>query len=127
MTAFLLAVLSWFAIKFAIYKGITEKNQPLTHRKVMVLKSPDDPRATKVEPPYVNLVLQASKELSDDDDVEVFVDITNVPQDVNSVFKPVLVRGPAIEKIIKIEPGYFARVVRVSPPDTSSTNAFKKQ
>jgi hypothetical protein len=130
LTALLLALLTWCAIKFAIYKGVAGRNQVLHQRAVMVLKAPDDGRVMRVEPPFVSIVVQANKELHDDDiDIEVFVDITQVPADVDSVYKPVVVRGPEseIEKVMAIKPASVVRVVRVPPVDIPSTNVLRKQ
>jgi hypothetical protein len=125
LTALFLATLAWFAIKFAIYRGITGRNQTLHHQAVMVLKNPDDPRVLRVQPPYVDVVLQASKELRDED-LEVFVNVTTLPLDIDSAFKEVLVRGRDVVKVIEVQPAWVVRVERVVLPDAALTNVIRK-
>ena|ERR1051326_4667351 len=124
LTALLLAMLAWFAIKFAIYKGITGRNQILRHQPVMVLKLPEDARTWRLHPPDVDVVVQAGKEMSHED-LEVFVDLTTVPPDVESAFKQVVVRGAEVAKVVAIQPTRVVQVVRAGLPDASLTNTLK--
>ena len=106
LIALLLALLLWFVIKFAIYKEITGgRNQVLRSVPVMVLKAPDDPRLFRMDPPYVDVIVQATKELGSEN-LEVFLDLSRVP-DVNSVLKQVLVRAADGTKVIRTEPAFI--------------------
>ena len=125
LTALLLATLAWFSIKLAIYRGITGRNQVLRHQTVMVLKNPEDPRIVRIQPPYVDVVVQADKELRDDD-LEVFVNITTLPLDIDSAFKEVLVRGRDVAKVIAVQPAWVVRVERIALPDAPLTNSIRK-
>jgi hypothetical protein len=124
LTAFVLAMLVWFVIKFAIYKGATGGlNQILRHQPVMVLKAPDDPRSFRIDPPQVDVVVQGAKELGPDD-LQVFVNLTTWPEDLNSAFKPVLVRAADSTKV-RVQPR-FVMVERVTPSEASLGNPLKK-
>jgi hypothetical protein len=124
LTALLLAMLSWFAIKFAIYKGIAGRNQSLRHQTVLVLKAPDDHGSFRVQPPEVDVTVQATKQLRGED-LEVFVNVAGMPRDVDSAFKQVQVRGPEVSKVVGIQPAPVVQVIRVAPLETSLTNSFK--
>jgi len=126
LTALLLALIVWSGIKFAIYRGITGgRNQLLRHQPVMVLQAPDDTRVFHLDPPFVDVVVQSTKELAADD-VEVFLNLTTMP-DVNTAFKQVLVRAADSTKLnlVRVEPP-FVTVERTSSLDTSLTNSFRK-
>jgi hypothetical protein len=124
LTALLLAMLVWFVIKVAIHKGATGgPNQVLRHQPVMVLKAPDDPRSFRIDPPQVDVVVQGAKELGPDD-LQVFVNLTKWPEDVPSLFKPVLVRAADSSKV-RVQP-LFVMVERVAPPEASLSNPLKK-
>jgi hypothetical protein len=123
LTALVLAMLIWFVIKLAIYKGITGGQYQILHRQpVMVLKAPDDSRIFRIDPPYADVVVQASKELSGDD-VELYLNLTTMP-DVNSALKQVLVRGAEGTKVIRVEPA-FILAERATSAD-SLTNSLRK-
>jgi hypothetical protein len=124
LTALLLALLVWFVIKFAIYRGMTGgRYQILRHQPVLVLKAPEDPSLFRVQPPEVDVVVQATKELRSED-LEVFVNVTSMPLDVESAFKQVTVRGADIVKVIRVDEK-FVMVDRIAPVDASLTNSFK--
>jgi hypothetical protein len=126
LTALLLALIVWSGIKFAIYRGITGgRNQMLRHQPVMVLQAPDDTRVFHLDPPFVDVVVQSTKELTADD-VEVFLNLTTMP-DVNTAFKQVLVRAADSTKLslVRVDPP-FVTVERTSSLDTSLTNSFRK-
>ena len=126
LTALLLGMLVWFVIKFSIYRGITgTRDQILPRRPVVVLKAADDPRVFHLDPPQVDVIVQSPKELTGDD-LEVFVNLTTMP-DVNTALKPVMVRAADSSKltIVQIEPAYVT-VERAAPSDGSLTNSFRK-
>jgi hypothetical protein len=124
VTALVLAMLVWFVIKFAIYKGATGgREQILRHQPVLVLTTPDDPRLFRVEPAHVDVVIQGTKELQPDD-VQVFVNLSLWPEGVNSALKQVLVRGTQATKT-RVDPP-FVMVERVSPPEATLRNSLKK-
>lgn len=104
LTALVLALLVWSGIKFAIYREAAGgQNQILRHQPVMVLKVPEDIRIFRVDPAYVDIVVQGSKELSSDD-VQVFVDLTQMPE-VNTALKQVIVRALDSTKV-RADPSY---------------------
>jgi hypothetical protein len=124
LTALLLAMLVWFSIKFAIYKGSASgRTQILAQQPVMVLMSPGDPRAFRIHPPQVDLVVQSAKELNPED-LEVFVNLTTLA-DVDTTFKQVLVRGADAAKVILVKPPGVT-VERLAPLDSFLTNTLKK-
>ncbi len=124
LTAFVLALLVWFLIKFAIYKEETGgRAQPLPPQRVLVLKAPDDPRLFRVEPPQVNVIVRGTKQL-EPDDVQVYVDLKTWPEGVNSAFKQVLVRAADSTKV-RVEPA-FVRVERVPAPEPPLEESLKK-
>jgi hypothetical protein len=125
LTALLLAMLAWFAIKFAIYQGVTGRQQVLRHQIVLVLDAPEDPRMFRVQPPYVDVTVQADKELQDGD-LEVFVNVSGMPVEVDSAFKEVLVRGKDVAKVISVEPGAFVRVERLTPSNSALAAPLRK-
>ena len=125
LTALLLAMLAWFTIKLAIYKGITGRNQVVRHQPVLVLKMPDDARIWRVQPPDVDVVVQAGKEMSHED-LEVFVDLSTMPPDVESAFKQVVVRGAEVAKVIAIQPTRVVQVLRGGLSDNTLTNTLKR-
>src|SRR4051812_14712640 len=99
LTALLLAMVVWFVIKFAIYRGITGgRKQVLRHQPVMVLSAPEDTGIFHLDPPQVDVILQSTKELTGDD-IEVFLNLTTMP-DVNSALKQVLVRAADSTKLV---------------------------
>ncbi len=114
LTALLLAMLLWFSVKFTIYKG---SHQILRRQPVLVLKSADDPRIFRIQPPEVDVVVQSTKELHKDD-IEVYVNLSTLPMDVDSAFKLVLVRGAEDSKIIRVEPVSYVLVEQLKPPST---------
>jgi hypothetical protein len=122
ITAWVLAMLLWFSVKFTIYKG---SHQVLRHQPVLILKGADDPRTFRLQPPEVDVILQSTKELHKDD-IEVYVNLSTLPIDVESAFKQVLVRGAEDSKIIRVEPVSFVLVEQASPPGLSLTNSLKK-
>jgi len=104
LTALILALLVWMGIKFAIYREATGgENQILRRQPVMVLKAPEDTRVFRVDPPQVDVLVQGTKELSNDD-VQVFVDLTQMPE-VNTALKQVVVRATDSTKV-RAEPSY---------------------
>jgi hypothetical protein len=126
LTALLLAMVVWFVIKFAIYRGITGgRKQVLRHQPVMVLSAPEDTGIFHLDPPQVDVVLQSTKELTGDD-IEVFLNLTTMP-DVNSALKPVLVRAADSTKLVlvRVDPP-FVTAERVSPPEPALTNSFRR-
>jgi hypothetical protein len=124
LTALLLAMLVWFVIKFAIYKEVTGfRNQRLERQPVMVLKAPDDTRTFRIDPPQVDVVVQASREVSRDD-VEAFLNLTTMP-DVSSALKQVLVRASGSTKVIRTEPPFVLVEPSGGVPD-SITNILKR-
>jgi hypothetical protein len=124
ITALLLALLVWVVIKFAIYREATGgRNQILRHQPVMVLKAPGDPSLFRLDPPYVDVVLQSSKEMVGDD-LAVFVNVVTMPE-VNTALKQVLVRVSDSTRV-RAEPA-FVLVERVALLDASTlTNTFRK-
>jgi hypothetical protein len=123
LTALLLAMLVWFVIKFAIYRGTAGgRNQVITQLPVMVLKSPDDSRVFRVQPPWVDVLVQATKDLRPED-LEVFVNLTAMP-DLDVAYKPVRVRGGDTAKVEVRPPG--VTVERVTPPSLSLTNSLSR-
>jgi hypothetical protein len=107
-TALLLALLVWFVIKFAIYRGLTgARDQVLRQRPVVVLKAADDPRIFHLDPPTVDVIVQSTKELTGSD-LEVFVNLTTMP-DVNTALKQVLVRAADTTKltVVQVQPAYI--------------------
>jgi hypothetical protein len=124
LTALLLAMLVWFVIKVAIYKGATSgPNQMLRHQPVMVLKAPDDPRSFRIDPPQVDVAVQGAKELGADD-LQVFVNLTTWPEDLPSALRPVLVRAADSAKV-HVQP-LFVMVERVTPTEAALGNPVKK-
>ncbi|MFO1496803.1 MAG: hypothetical protein U1G07_00145 [Verrucomicrobiota bacterium] len=124
LTALLLALLLWFVIKFAIYKEITGgRPQVLRHLPVMLLKAPDDARTFRIEPLYVDVIVQSTKELSGED-LEVFLDLTKIP-DVASTFKPVQVRAAEATRIIRTDPT-FVMVEPMASADSGELNSPRK-
>jgi hypothetical protein len=122
LTALLLAMLVWFVIKFAIYRGVGGHSQMLRRQPVMVLKAPEDPRVFRIDPPQVDVVVQSSGGM-DRDDVQVFVNLTTMP-DVGSVVKQVLVRAADSAKL-RVEPP-FVVVEHVVPTDSGLNDSFRK-
>ena len=125
LTAFLLALLVWSAIKFAIYKDIRERNQTVYHVPVMVLKTPDDNRLVRVQPATVDVVIQAAKEMHPDD-LEVFVDVSSIPPGATSGFRTVVVRGDEVSKLMDVLPQKVVRIELVTPSDSAITNSSKQ-
>jgi hypothetical protein len=124
VTALVLAMLVWFVIKVAIYKGATGgREQILRRQSVLVLTAPDDPRLFRLEPAIVDVFIQGTKELQPDD-VQVFVNLSLWPEGVNSALKQVLVRGTQATKT-RVDP-LFVMVERVSPPEATLRNSLKK-
>jgi hypothetical protein len=124
LTALVLAMLVWFVIKLAIYRGTTGGPETvLRNRRVLVLKAPDDPRSYRVDPSEVNVFVQGSKELGSEDP-QVFVNLTSWPEELNSGFKQVLVRAVDATKV-RVQP-LFVMVERTSPPESSLRNSLKK-
>ena len=124
LTALLLATVVWFIIKFAIYREVTGgRHQIVRHQAVQVLKAPDDPRIFQIDPAYVDVVVQADREVTSED-LEVYLNLTTMP-DINSVLKQVLVRVPSSAKLIRVEP--FAVMVEGAGSTASfSTNSLRK-
>jgi hypothetical protein len=123
LTALLLAMLVWFVISSEVYRGATgSHSQALTQQVVMVLKSPEDPRIFRIKPAVVDVLVQAAKELHPED-LQVFVDLTSMP-DVDVAYKQVLVRGTDASKAVVQPPG--VTVERVSPPHLSLTNSLSR-
>ena len=124
LTALLLAMLVWFVIKFAIYREITGgRDQILERRPVMVLKAPDDTRVFRVDPPQVDVVVRASREVSSED-VEVFLNLTTMP-DVNSALKQVLVRASGATKVVRTEPPFVLVEYAGGAPE-AITNSLRR-
>jgi hypothetical protein len=124
LTALFLAMLVWFVIKLAIYKeNAGGQNQLLLQHHVMVLQAPDDPRIFRLQPPNVDLAVQAPAELRPDD-LEVFVDLTSFP-DVRSAFKQIVVRGGNTFKVISVKP-WGVTVELAGALDLSLTNSLRK-
>jgi hypothetical protein len=122
LTALLLAMLVWFVIKFALYKGITSgRDQNLTEQPVLVLKAPDDPRIFRIWPPRVDLSVQGTRDLRPEN-LQVFVDVT-AQRDMDTAFEPVLVRGAGAAKVISVRPRRV-KVERVAAPIL--TNSVRK-
>lgn len=121
-TALLLAMLVWFVIKFAIYKG-GGHDQILPKQPVMLLRAPDDTRVFRISPPQVDLIIQSPQEL-DAGDFEVFVDLTSMP-DVEMAYKQVLVRGAEAAKVVVVKPPGVT-VERIFSPESTLTNVFRK-
>jgi hypothetical protein len=122
ITALLLAMLVWFVIKFAIYRGVGGRSQVLHHQPVTVLKAPEDPRVFRIDPPTVDVVVQSTGGI-DRDDLQIFVNLTTMP-DVGSVIKQVLVRAADSAKL-RVEPPYVV-VEQVGPVDSPLNNSFRK-
>jgi hypothetical protein len=115
LTALVLALIVWLGIKFAIYREATGgQDQVLRRQPVMVLKAPEDTRVFRVDPPHVVVVVQGTKELSSDD-VQVFVDLTQMPE-VNTALKQVIVRAADSTKV-RAEPSYVT-VERVTSAES---------
>jgi hypothetical protein len=120
----LLAMLVWFVIKFALYRGFTGgRYQVLEHQPVLVLRTPDDARVFRLDPSNIDVVVQAKKELKADD-IEAYVDLTHMP-DVNTALKQVMVRAADTTKIIRTEPA-FIMVERAAPLDSPLGNLPRK-
>jgi hypothetical protein len=125
LIALFLAMLVWSVIKFALYKEVmASRNQYLSAQSVMVLKSPGDSRTFRIDPAAVDLVIQASKQLAADD-VEVYLDLTTVPEEANTALKQVLVRSPEPIKVVRTEPAYIL-VERFPLPEIGLTNVLNK-
>ena len=119
LTALLLAMLVWFVIKF--YKGTAGgRPQTLTQRSVMVLKAPDDPRTFRIRPSQVDLEVQGSPE-----DLDVFVDLANLPNDDTIREFVVKVRGADAAKVVSITPPRV-RVERLNSGSRPATNNLTK-
>jgi hypothetical protein len=126
LTALLLAMLVWFVIKYALYRGFTGARDQIVPRcAVVLLKAADDPRVFHLDPPLVDVIVQSPKELTTDD-LEVFVNLTTLP-DVNTALKQVMVRASDSSKltVVQVEPAYVT-VERVAPAEGSVTNSFRK-
>lgn len=120
LTALLLATLLWCVIKFVIYKqSAAGQEQFLRRQTVLVLRAPDDTRAFRVDPPTVDVVVKASKQVSVDD-VQAFVDLARIP-DVNTAYKAVIVRASESTLVVRTEPP-VVMVERVSPLELPATN-----
>ncbi len=123
LTALLLAMLVWFVIKFAIYREMTGgRHQVLRRQTVMVLTAPDDVRLFRLDPPQVDVVVQGTRELTGDD-VEVFLDLTTMP-DVNTALKQVIVRSVEATKVVRTDPP-FVMVERMNPAPEAMTNSLQ--
>lgn len=122
LIAVLLAVLVWSVIKFALYQEImASRNQVLNDHPVMILRAPDDGRMYRIDPPTVDLVIQAPKQLTGDD-VEVYLDLTTL-SDLNTALKQVLVRAADPIRVVRTEPAYIL-VERFPLPDAGLTNVL---
>ncbi|MHC1768380.1 MAG: hypothetical protein AB9869_29585 [Verrucomicrobiia bacterium] len=122
LIALLLAVLVWSVIKFALYQEImASRNQVLNDHPVMILRAPDDGRMFRIDPPTVDLVIQAPKQLTGED-VEVYLDLTTL-SDLNTALKQVLVRAADPIRVVRAEPAYVL-VERFPLPDTGLTNVL---
>jgi hypothetical protein len=121
LISLLLATLVWLVIRFTIASG---RNQTLPRQPVMALKAPDDQRVFRIDPPAVDVIVQAIRDVRKDD-IHVFVDLTTMP-DVSSTFKTVLVRAPEGTKVIRVEPSSVVSVERVTSLDLSLTNSFEQ-
>ncbi len=113
ITALLLATLLWFSVKFTIYKG---SHQTLRHQPVLVLKAANDPRIFRIQPPEVDVILRATKELGKED-VEVYVNLSTLPLEMSTAVRPILVRGA---EDVRVEP-VTAYIEQITPP----TNALR--
>ena len=123
LTAWLLAMLVWFAIKFAIYKGLSGHSQLLRHQPVAVLKAPNDSRLFHVFPPDVDVVVQAKKELHSGE-LEVFVNVTTMPLEIDSAYRPVLVHGNDVTNVVSVRESWV-RVERFTPADSTTNSPAK--
>jgi hypothetical protein len=119
LTALMLAMLLWFSVKFTIYKG---SHQILRGLPVLILKGADDPRTFRIEPAQVDVVLRATKELRKED-VEVYVNLSTLPMDMDTAFRQILVRGA---EDFRVEPLSYALVEQISPPGLVLTNTLRK-
>lgn len=127
LTALLLAMLVWFVIKYSLYRGITgARDQVVSKCPVVVLKTADDSRVFRVDPPQVDVIVQSTRQLTRDD-LEVFVILTTMP-DVNTALKQVMVRASGSRKltVVQVEPAYVT-VERPAPAEGLLTNSFRKQ
>jgi hypothetical protein len=107
LSALLLAVLTWFSIQFAIRRGFGEwRAQTLNNQPVLVLTAPGDPRAFRIQPAGVDVVLRPRpgtlKNLSDQT-VRVFVNLTDIP-DVVGVIREVHVHTQGLFEVLRTEP-----------------------
>jgi hypothetical protein len=120
LTALLLAMLVWFAIKTTISRG---SHQILRHRPVQVLKAPDDPRTFRIQPSEVTVVVQSTRQIGGED-LEVFVNLTTMPMGLDVVYKQVLVREAEAVVVTRVEPPVVT-VERILPAGLSLTNTLR--
>ncbi|MBM3835829.1 MAG: hypothetical protein FJ403_21705 [Verrucomicrobia bacterium] len=113
LIALTLAIVVWFVIQFAIWKGVRPTDQPLSnfggitsfHQPVLVLKAPDDDAIYKIMPAKVEISFRSGANLNKvtSNDIRVFVNLVDAQEREN---RPIFIHTSYRVQIneVKVEP-----------------------